>query len=62
MFYFHSFACSCPVFPAPLIKETIVSPSYISPLSVQFSSVTQSCLTPCDPMDNCSKPGLPVHQ
>ena len=39
MFYFHSFACSCPVFPAPLIKETIVSLSYISPLSVQFSSV-----------------------
>ena len=28
--------------------------------SVQFSSVTQSCLTLCDPM-NCSTPGLPVH-
>ena len=28
--------------------------------SVQFSSVTQSCLTLCDPMD-CSMPGLPVH-
>ena len=26
----------------------------------QFSSVTQSCLTPCDPM-NRSTPGLPVH-
>ena len=26
--------------------------------SVQFSSVTQSCLTLCDPM-NCSTPGLP---
>ena len=25
-----------------------------------FSSVTQSCLTLCDPM-NCSTPGLPVH-
>ena len=25
-----------------------------------FSSVTQSCPTPCDPMD-CSMPGLPVH-
>ena len=25
----------------------------------QFSSVAQSCLTPCDPMD-CSKPGFPV--
>ena len=28
--------------------------------SVQFSSVTQSCLTLCDPMD-CSMPGLLVH-
>ena len=27
---------------------------------VQFSSVTQSCLTLCNPM-NCSTPGLPVH-
>ena len=29
--------------------------------SVQFNSVTQSCLTLCDPMD-CSSPGFPVHQ
>ena len=28
--------------------------------SVQFSSVTQSCPTLCDPM-NCSTLGLPVH-
>ena len=27
---------------------------------IQFSSVTQSCLTLCDPM-NHSTPGLPVH-
>ena len=27
---------------------------------IQFSSVAQSCLTFCDPM-NCSTPGLPVH-
>ena len=27
---------------------------------IQFSSVTQLCLTLCDPMD-CSMPGLPVH-
>ena len=27
--------------------------------SVQFSSVAQSCLTLCDPMD-CSMPGFPV--
>ena len=30
------------------------------PSRVKFSSVAQSCLTLCDPM-NCSKPGLPVH-
>ena len=29
-------------------------------LGNQFSSVAQSCLTLCDPMD-CSTPGLPVH-
>ena len=31
-----------------------------SPHAVQFSSVTQSCLTLCDPMD-CSTPDFPVH-
>ena len=30
------------------------------PPSVQFSSVAQSCLTLCNPMD-CSMPGFPVH-
>ena len=34
--------------------------SVVTFLSVQFNSVTQSCLTLCDPMD-CSTPGLPVH-
>ena len=29
-------------------------------LTIPFSSVTQSCLTLCDPMD-CSTPGFPVH-
>ena len=32
----------------------------VNVLSVQFSSVTQSCPTLCNPM-NCSMPGLPVH-
>ena len=32
----------------------------LRPGSVQFSSVTQSCPTLCDPM-NHSTPGLPVH-
>ena len=31
-----------------------------SKCSVRLSSVTQSCLTLCDPMD-CSTPGFPVH-
>jgi len=34
--------------------------SYLLKNMYQFSSVTQSCLTLCDPM-NCSMPGLPVH-
>ena len=33
---------------------------FLSPVFYQFSSVTQSCLTLCDPM-NRSTPGLPVH-
>ena len=36
--------------PLPLLEE----------FKDQFSSVAQSCLTLCDPMD-CSTPGLPVH-
>ena len=35
-----------------------IQPSY--PMSVQFSSVTQSCPILCNPMD-CSMPGFPVH-
>ena len=31
-----------------------------SSCSVQFSSVAQSCLNTCDPME-CSTPGFPVH-
>ena len=33
---------------------------YTMEYSVQFCSVTHSCLTLCDPMD-CSMPGFPVH-
>ena len=39
-------------------KTKIMASGSIS--SVQFSSVTQSCLTLCDPT-NRSTPGLPVH-
>ena len=38
--------------------ENLAAPGYCS--SVQFSSVTQSCPTLCNPM-NHSMPGLPVH-
>ena len=33
---------------------------YEQRVSVQFSSVAQSCLTFCNPM-NCSTPSIPVH-
>ena len=40
-------------------KEKTDGPQILN-LSVQFSSVAQSCRTLCEPM-NCSTPGLPVH-
>ena len=46
-------------FHAAVAGPAVVSSSF-QILSVQFSSVAQSCLTLCDPM-NCSTPGLPVH-
>ena len=42
------------------IFQTLCNHIPINFVSVQFSSVTQSCLTLCDPM-NRSMPGLPVH-
>ena len=39
---------------------TVILQSSTLSLSVQFSSVHQSCPTLCDPM-NCSMPGLSVH-
>ena len=38
----------------------IIFVDWEAPTTVQFSSVVQSCLTPCDPM-NLSTPDLPVH-
>ena len=44
-----------------LLNSTPILPlSQVRNPSVQFSSVTQSCPTLCDPM-NRSTPGLPVH-
>ena len=45
-----------------LERKKQVIPGYNVLSSVQFISITQSCLTLCDPM-NCSTPDLPViHQ
>ena len=42
------------------LKTTCSKVTVPEPSSVQFSSVSQSCPTLCDPV-NCSTPGLPVH-
>ena len=42
------------------VKAVYCHPGYLTFMYVQFSSVTQSYLTHCDPM-NHSMPGLPVH-
>ena len=44
-----------------LTLEPVLSKGMLARYSVQFSSVAQSCLTLCYPMD-CSMPGLPVYQ
>ena len=41
-----------------MVKVVLIPSRFIN--SVQFSSVTQSCPTLCDPMD-CSTPCFPVH-
>ena len=46
--------------PSRWLKDTHVYPWLIHVSSVHFSSIAQSCLTLCDPM-NHSMPGLPVH-
>ena len=45
------------------VAKSASGPSSLNPcflIPAQFSSVAQSCLLLCDPMD-CSMPGLPVH-
>ena len=44
----------------PLPIKKAIHSSKLRMSAVQFSSVAQSCLTLCSPMD-CSTPGLPVH-
>ena len=40
--------------------ESLCCTAEITTINYQLSSVTQSCLTLCDPKD-CSRPSLPVH-
>ena len=50
-----------PTLQVPLLSAIIIKLLFIYYIPVnQFSSVAQSCLTLCDPM-NLSTPGLPVH-
>ena len=42
------------------VKKNEIMPYCSNMAGHQFSSVAQSCLTLCDPM-NCSTPGFPVH-
>ena len=42
------------------IVKWVISLGLYCMVNVQFTSVTQSCPTLCDPID-CSMPGLPVH-
>ena len=51
------FTCSSEASPVPATTLATRPPTLNS---VQFSSVAQSCLTLCHPM-NCSTPGFPVH-
>ena len=41
--------------------KSLINNNITSFVCLQFISVTQSCLTVCDPMD-CSTPGLPVYR
>ena len=44
-----------------ILLKTSCSSCYLQKFLIsQFSSVTQSCPTLCNPM-NCSTPGLPIH-
>ena len=67
--HYLSLSCQCPEFYSWLIIFLLLhvflvfsSSLIVSTISytLQFSSVTQSCPTLCNPI-NCSTPGLPVH-
>ena len=53
------FPLACKPFSVPLKSHSFCSLLYPFSVIKQFSSVAQSCLTLCHPMD-CSMPGFPV--
>ena len=53
-------ACSFFSFLVSFLGFKVVNRNIEALCKVQFSTVTQSCLTFCNPM-HCSTPGLPVH-
>ena len=53
-----SYSIELALFLCVMLNFLVLKSSFM--IMVQFSSVAQSCLTLCDPM-NCSAPGLPVH-
>ena len=60
IFYFTTSDCWLLYFNMIGFMPNYIHGGKISPVSVQFSSVAQSCPTLCDPT-NRSTPGLPVH-
>ena len=58
-----SFICSFPQCETEIrssLEYSLLDLLFHMPLNLQFSSLTQSCATLCNPMD-CSMPGFPVH-
>ena len=63
LFFIHLYLMKCKMLQHKpfCLRKRISGIMWISEnFSLQFSSVTQSCPTLCDPM-NCSMPGFPVH-
>ena len=60
MLSFGFYFCPTAYFPIFYVPREVDKYLWLCRTLHQFSSVAQSCLTLCDPMD-CSTPGLPVH-
>ena len=54
--FFDSYEWGC----YDILKNSFIKVLFTGTINIQFSSVTQSCPTLCDPM-NSSTPGFPVH-